>query len=466
MVLEIRPFQRRFLARAMSSGIDVAILSGPRGLGKTTLAAHIVSRALTPGDSLYERDREVVLISGSLAQSRYGFKIVRRQLEPLGLYRWSFSTTGIGAKDTESGVELRVLSSNPKTALGMVNVSLAVLDEPGSYPVAGGEELWNAVATSLGKPGSMLRVLLIGTIAPSRSGWWRELVEGGSTGSTYVQLLQGDVKKWDDLREVYRVNPLSRIDVTFRAKLRQERDAALRDPRLKARFFSYRLNFPTANENEVLLTVADWEEVCGRPVPERDGRSVIGLDMGASRSWSSAVAIFQNGRCEATAIAPGIPSMADQEKRDRVSGTTYARLVSRGLLHVDADHRVVRVSKLIDEIWRFNPAVLVCDRFRLAEVLDAVRGRCRVQPRVWQWSSASEDIRHLRRLAQDGPLSVEPASRDLLAVSLQAATVLNDTSGNVRLIKRGSNNCGRDDVAAALCLSAGEAARQGCEAVA
>ena len=72
----------------------------------------------------------------------------------------------------------------------------------------------------------------------------------------------------------------------------------------------------------------------------------------------------------------------------------------------------------------------------------------------------------LRRLAQDGPLSVEPASRDLLAVSLQAATVLNDTSGNVRLIKSGSNNCGRDDVAAALCLSAGEAARQGCEAVA
>ena len=377
-VLEIRPFQRRFLDRAMSPGVDTAVLSGPRGLGKTTLAAHIVSRALTPGDSLYERGREIVLISGSLAQSRYGFKIVRRKLEPLGLYRWSHSTTGIGAKDTENGVELRVMSSNPKTALGMVGVSLAVMDEPGSYPVAGGEALWDAVATSLAKPGSNLRVLLIGTIAPSRNGWWRELVEGGSTGSTYVQLLQGDVKKWDDLREVYRVNPLSRIDVTFRAKLRQERDAARRDPRLKARFFSFRLNRPTTDESEVLLTVEDWEHVCARPVPERDGRSVIGLDMGASRSWSSAVAVYENGRCEATAIAPGIPSMADQEARDRVPSGSYQRLVSRGQLHIDADHRVVRVSKLIDEIWRFNPAVLVCDRFRLAEVLDAVRGRCRV----------------------------------------------------------------------------------------
>ena len=446
----------------MSPGIDTAVLSLPRGNGKTSLAAHVVTRALTPGDALYERGREVVLISGSLAQSRYGFKIVRSNLEPLGLYRWSFSTTGVGAKDSKSGVELRVLSSNPKTALGMVNVSLAVLDEPGSYAVAGGEALWDAVSTSLGKPGSQLRVLLIGTIAPSRSGWWRELVEGGSTGSTYVQLLQGGVKKWDDMREIIRVNPLSRIDPKFKAKLRQERDAARRDPRLKARFLSYRLNRSTADESETLLTVADWELVCARSVPAREGRSVVGLDMGSSRSWSSAVAIYENGRGEAVAIAPGVPSIFDQEKRDRVPSGTYSRLVEGGQLHVDAGHRVVRVSKLIDEIWRWNPAVLVCDRFRLAEVLDVVGRRCRVEPRVWQWSSASEDIRNLRRLAADGPLAVDDGSRDLIAVSLASAVVMNDTSGNVRLIKKGTNNVARDDVAAALCLSAGEASRQGC----
>ena len=294
MVLEIQPFQRRFLARAFAPDIDTAILCGPRGLGKTSLAAHIVSRSLTPGTPFYEPGREIVLISGSLAQSRFGFKIVRRELEPMGLgYRWSNSTTGVGAKNRDTGDELRCLSSNPATALGMVGVSTVVMDEPGSYATTGGEALWDAVSTSLGKPGSQLRVLLIGTIAPSRSGWWRELAEAGSSGSTYVQLLQGDVKRWSDLREVYRVNPLSRIDARFRKKLRQERDAALRDDRLKARFLSYRMNRPTADESEVLITVADWERVCSREVPERAGRSVVGLDLGSSRAWSSACAVFE-----------------------------------------------------------------------------------------------------------------------------------------------------------------------------
>ena len=121
---------------------------------------------------------------------------------------------------------------------------------------------------------------------------------------------------------------------------------------------------------------------------------------------------------------------------------------------------MVRVSALIDEMWKFNPAVMVCDRFRLSEVLDAVRGRCRVVPRVWQWSSASEDIRNLRRLAADGPLAIEDGSRDLLSVSLAAAKCVSDTSGNTRLIKKGTNNTSRDDVAVSLTLAAGEAARQ------
>ena len=137
------------------------------------------------------------------------------------------------------------------------------------------------------------------------------------------------------------------------------------------------MNRPSADESEVLLTVDDWERVCARPVPEREGRSVVGLDMGSSRAWSSACAIYENGRTEAVAVTPGIPSVEEQTKRDRVPSGTYARLVERGQLHVDADHRVVRVATLIDEIWRFNPAVIVADRFRLAEVEDAVRGRCR-----------------------------------------------------------------------------------------
>ena len=68
---------------------------------------------------------------------------------------------------------------------------------------------------------------------------------------------------------------------------------------------------------------------------------------------------------------------------------------------------------------------------------------------------AAEDIRALRKLALDGPLSVELASRNLIGASLAAAMVKNDDQGSVRLQKRGSNNTGRDDVAAALVLACG-----------
>ena len=72
-----------------------------------------------------------------------------------------------------------------------------------------------------------------------------------------------------------------------------------------------------------------------------------------------------------------------------------------------------------------------------------------------RWSSAAEDIRALRRMAADGPLACEESSRALVAASLSAAMVVNDDQGNTRLKKKGTNNTARDDVAAALVLSAG-----------
>ena len=101
------------------------------------------------------------------------------------------------------------------------------------------------------------------------------------------------------------------------------------------------------------------------------------------------------------------------------------------------------------------PARVVCDRFRLKELEDVIKGLCAIEPRVTQWSTASADIRALRKLTRDGPLSIEPSSNQLLAVSLMAAQVHNDNAGNVRLVKKGRNNQGRDDVAAALTLAAG-----------
>ena len=458
---ELRGFQRRFLRGALAPGIDTAALSIPRGNGKTSLAAHIVARALTPGDPFYERGREVVLISGSLAQSRFCFKMVRSELEPLGLYRWSNSTASVGAKDPKSGVELRVLSSNPKTAFGMVGVALAVLDEPGAFEVTGGEALWDAVVTALGKPGSALRVLLIGTRAPARSGWWLRLLDGGSRDSTYIQELKGRLSLWDSRREIERCNPLVEVSSAFRRKLLQERDAARRDERLKARFLSYRLNLESTDESSMLLTVQDWKRVEARALGPNDDPPIVGIDLGGGRSWSAAVALWRSGRVEAFAVAAGQPDIDAQERRDLVPRGTYSSLCSEGALLVDGERHIPRVSVVADEVMRRWPGAVfaICDRFRLPELLDAFAGRVRIIPRVTQWSEASADIRALRGLALDGELSIHPDSRALLRIALAAASVQNDTSGNSRLIKSGSNQTGRDDAALALTLAAGALAR-------
>ena len=251
------------------------------------------------------------------------------------------------------------------------------------------------------------------------------------------------------------------MDPNFRRKLLEERDAARLDSTPKARFLSYRLNVPTADEATVLLTVEDWGRVCGRAVPERDGRPIVGVDLGGGRAWSAAVALWPSGRIEAVAVAPGIPALEQQERRDRVPAGAYRRLVDSGTLSVAAGLRVQPPSQLVERIlnqWG-RPRVIVCDRFRLAELEDSIRGKCPIFPRVTRWSESAEDIRALRKMAMDGPLSCEPSSRLLLTASLAAAMVRNDDAGNVRLVKRDVNNCSRDDVAAALTLAAGQHSR-------
>ena len=103
-----------------------------------------------------------------------------------------------------------------------------------------------------------------------------------------------------------RVNPLAKVSPEFRAKLKEEREQARGDTRLKARFLSYRLNCPTADETRMLLEVDDYQRMLERPTPERRGPAdhFPGPRRGG-RAWSAAVAVWQTGRIESLALAPG-----------------------------------------------------------------------------------------------------------------------------------------------------------------
>ena len=219
-----------------------------------------------------------------------------------------------------------------------------------------------------------------------------------------MQALRGDPEKWAEWREIKRVNPLTAISPEFRKRLRLEREEARGDSRLKARFLSYRLNVPSGDESTMLLNMDDWQRVTAREAPPRKGKPVVAVDLGAGRAWSAAVAIYRNGRTECLALAPGIPSIGEQEKRDRVKRGAYESLVSAGLLHVADGLRVQPPSMLADliaETWG-TPVGVVADRFRISDLADA--GVTGLEARMTRWSESSEDIRALRKMAKDGPL--------------------------------------------------------------
>ena len=454
-MLELLQFQKRFVTRATDPKVDTAALSLPRGNGKSWLAAHLLIRALTPGDPLHVPGSEYLLCAGSIEQARLCFRFIRAELEPTGHYRWTDGSTRIGIADKRDNTRLRVLSSNGKTSMGIVGCPLLVADEPGSWEVNGGQLMADAIQTAQGKPGSALRVIFIGTLSPALAGWWHDMIAAGSSGSTYVQSLQGDPEKWNTWKEVSRCNPLTKISPEFRKKLRQELAAAESDSRLKARFMSYRLNVPSGDESQMLLGVDDWKMVVARTVAERVGRPLVGIDLGQGRAFSAAVGIWKSGRIEAVAVCPGIPSIEAQETRDRVPRGTYQALVDGGQLRVADGYRVPPVRLLVEHLtdeWG-TPAGMLADRFRESELRDNSKG-ISIEGRVVRWSEAAADIRSLRRLCRDGGLSCAEDSRALVAAGLSVAQVKSDDQGNTRLVKS-KQNVARDDVPAALLLAAG-----------
>ena len=456
------PYQRRLIRAVETRRYATIAASWPRGAGKTTVAGWLVARALTPGDRLYVKGGEIVLFAGSIEQCRLVFRQALGFLEGrVREFRTVDSATRVAITRKECRTRLKAVGSNPKTSLGLVGVPLVILDEPGALHTVGGEALWASLATAQGKVGSPLRAVVIGTLAPAAPGsWWPALVERGTRGSTFVTCLQGRADRWSTWREIVRVNPLARHHAELADKLREERDNALEDSRLAATFKSFRLNLPAADEASVLVPVEDWESTLARPVAGPFGPPIVGLDLGGGRAWSAAVAVWRSGRVEALALAPGVPSLEAQERRDRQPFGIYRRLAKDGRLRLSEGVRVPPVADLVKAVgaqWG-KPEVCFVDRFRLPELMDAAPG-WRIIPRVSRWSESSEDIRALRKFCADGPMSIEAKSRGLLTASMGVAMTKTDDAGNVRMTKRGSHNQGRDDVAAALVLAAGALSR-------
>ena len=460
----LAPFQRRFLAGAFAPGITKAVLSGPRGVGKSSLAGELLAAAVDPDGPLFRAGGESILLASSLEQARITFAFLRRAVGDG--YRYQDSGQRVSCTHVATGTRIRVASSDARRAFGLgANSPLIIGDEPAAWMDRGGATMYDALETAGGK--NEMRLLLIGTRAPAPDGgWWRTLVDDGDgSPTTYRQIHDCPV---DDeqmpidpltMRSARRANPLigwnPHLLPTLRDQLRKARvseDAA-------ARWASYRLNRPVSPAASVLFTSGAWRGVQGRAVPDAMGRPIAGVDIGSSRSWTAGVLLWPNHRTQCVMVAPGVPTLDQQERRDGMPIGAYQRLVDDGVLHVDEGRSVVRPETLIDRMMVHSPALFIGDEFRRPAVSDAIGWRGQWITRRTRWSEITEDIGHCRKLGLDGGLTVSPDSRRAFRMALAETEVVSDDDGNVRLMKRRRGRS-RDDLCVALVMAAGAMARQ------
>ena len=455
------PFQKQFVSAVSrkEKPAGVLALSVPRGNGKSWLCGGLVARSLTPGDPLFEPGVENILVSSSTNQARIVLEFARQALGSAEGYRWRND----GVVHLESRARVRIVSSDARRALGLgANVRIIIADEPGAWSPIQGRRLWDAMLTSLGK--RKTQIIVVGTLAPAPltgpASWWPSFVAEGSGDGRHVALLQADPAKWTDFDEVLRVNPVCAVNPYLRETLELEHAAALKSERSARTFKQFRLNLPgEAIESQPLITAAEWARVCARPVPACEAKPVIGVDLGGNRSWSAAAALWPNGRIEAWALAPGTPSLASQEHEDHVADGAYAELVAAGGLSVDARRAVPDVARLLARIWAWEPAAIVSDPYRSAELHQVVSGRARIIERARSGGESTSNVQSLRSLLLDTASGVVAESRALLGAAWSQTNLVISNDGLTKVVKLDQRRS-RDDAAAALLLAAGERARR------
>ena len=326
------PFQAAFVSAVCRETRPPAIaaLSVPRANGKSWLCGKLIARSLVPGDRLFEPGVENILVSASRLQAGIVLEFARAALGESDGYRWRTD----GVTHPASRTRVRVISSDSRRAMGLgANVRLVIADEPGAWSPVAGRRLWDAITTALGKRHTT--VVAVGTLAPAPltgpASWWPSFVASGSGEGRHVAVLQADPEHWGDFDEVLRVNPVAAVNPHLRRTLEREHAAALLSERAARTFRNFRLNLPgDPVDTQPLITASEWARVCARAVPACEGAPVVGVDLGGTRSWSAASAIWPSGRIEAWALAPGQPNLAEQERDDQVPEGAYVELARSG----------------------------------------------------------------------------------------------------------------------------------------
>ena len=457
------PWQVRFVRGAFHEGVQSAALSVARGNGKTSLLSAIAC-AYLDGPLAVPRG-EVVIVASSFLQARLSFEHVLAFLgDKLGdRDRWRTWDTAQTAliEDRKTGSRVRCVGSDPRRAHGLAPV-LVLADEPAQWPTSTSDNMRAALVTASGKqPHS--RFVALGTRPADPEHWFSKMLAGGCDYAQTHAAGPDDPKF--QRRTWAKANPSLRHFPDLEIAIQAEAKQAKKDPALLAAFDALRLNLGTDDaEVAVLVDAGLWSSCEGEA--DAIGPVTWGIDLGGSAAQSAIAAYWpETGRLESIACFPTEPSLADRGLRDGV-GNLYEQCAKRGEL-VTLGHRASDVPELLQAaLDRYGrPAVVVADRWREAELRDALDKAsvpgAELVVRGMGFKDGAEDVRGFRRALADG--RVTPIPSLLLRSAMAEARTISDPAGNAKLSKGaqgGRRLRARDDAAAAAILAVAAGVRR------
>ena len=450
-------------------------MSMGRGNGKTTFAAGIACAAVDVDGPLVEPMAECLLVASSFDQGLIAFRHMLHFLQPSfekygvgpgGRFRIQDSANRATITNRTTGAMVRVLGSDPRRLHGAAP-SILVFDEIAQWPPERVGPMLAALKTSRGKiPDS--RALWIGTRPSLPDHPFQRALEGVGVGFALSYAARPDDPPFR--RTTWkRANPGLDHLPDLEKVIRMEAADAGRDASAMQTFRALRLNqgVPSVIES-VLIDASTWR--CAMDIPETEAEAqareyVLGIDLGQNAAMSAASAYFHDGRLEAVACFPDLPSLAERGLADGV-GSLYTQMFERGELF-QAGRRVSDVAALLrecEERWG-RPAAIVCDRWRIAELREKLEAAhfpyASLVERGQGFRDGGQDVRDFRAAVLAG--RVRPARSLLLNAAMGEARVTGDPAGNWKLAKStqgGRRANARDDSAAAAILAVAEGFRR------
>ena len=445
------PWQKQFMREVFKSGVSTAALSVGRGNGKTALLSAIACATLD--GPLMVRRGETLIVASTYEQARIAFEHVVAFMGERICNRdhWRVWDTAQQSRveNRVSGARVRVLGSEPRRAHGLAPC-LILADEPAQWDENKADRMVAALRTAAGKQPSC-RFVALGTRPAMEEHWFARMLAGGAD---YTQCHAAAAEDDPFLIKTWRkANPsLSRMP-DLRDALKAEAKEAKTDPAALAMFKALRLNLGTFDTRREFLIPPDaWARAEG-DLP-RTGDLALGLDLGSGTSMSAVAACWAgSGRLEVMGAFPSCPTLGERGLADGV-GAQYVAMQETGDLMTLGDH-VVPIDRLLEVAFaRFGyPGVILCDRWREAELLDALlsigASSVPVITRGQGFKDGGEDVRCFQRGILGGHL--RPVRALLLRSAMGEAVTQSDPAGNRKITKRRERS--RDDAAVAACLA-------------